>query len=226
MLSSYCPQPFIARNNIPDSVTAYASIADHRVASPHRDKIVSALSSPPFRQVLNRVAHDEVPTRTEIVDGLEVLKGCRKPLREEIERLRLLYKHRASGRAIDARPRVSTLEIMSAVPIRSIEIVGYAAAATQGAGISWVTDEIDLVKLSNEQVVLVKSDVLAPIATTGNYILLDAEGASPNDGDLVAATVRSEVNYLRRLCKRQRTAIVALRRARVFRRRVAAAWSS
>lgn len=199
-LSGFCPEPFVVFNNIVDSINAYASIADLRVATERRDRIVSAFRSAAFRRIVHRAAHDEEPTEAEVRDALHELTACRDDVRSEIERFRQLYHHALERRSIGPKTDPDPLVVDVRVPRTEIRITAHAAAASHGVGISWSARET--CRLAEQQVVLVKSDSLSPIALPGQLLLLDAEDRMPIDGDLVAVRDANARTYLRRFWKR------------------------
>ena len=80
---------------------------------------------------------------------------------------------------------------------KDISVVREAAAAHNGTGIEWeVADEYTI---ENCPVVQVCSDVIAPIALSGQYLLLDWEDRVPSDGDLVVAETHDTQKYIRRI---------------------------
>lgn len=195
-LSGYCPLPFAAFNDIPQSINNYERITDVRVATKRRDKIVVTLRAPQFTRVMHKLAHDEEVTKPDVIDGLAKLKECRKESETEIERFRELFKHELLKRRISARPIVSILSVNAKVPPIDLPVNGRAAAASNGVGITWIDTET--LNLSHYQVALVREDVLAPIALIGQYVVLDCVERVPTDGDLVAATAHKEKTYIRR----------------------------
>ena len=86
-LSSYCPEPFVVFNNVPQSIDNYANITDRNVATPERDQIVAALKSPRFQRVLRTPAHDESLNDVKVIDALKALEPCRRAVRKEIKRI-------------------------------------------------------------------------------------------------------------------------------------------
>lgn len=113
-LSGYCPVPFVTFNDMPATITAYASIKDVRVASGERDKIV----------------------------------------------------------------------------------IGHAAAASNGVGVTWV--DAQHLKLPQYPIVVIRADVLAPIAAIGQFAMLDDTDTVPKEGDLVAVRTQNNGRLLRR----------------------------
>ncbi len=195
-LSSYCPQPFAIFNNIPDTVTAYADISDRRVATRERDLIVKAFESPQFCRVKDWPAHDEETTQSDVRDGLGVLKGCQKAVEREIRRLKALYRHDLLGRALEERPSLEVLSLKNPLGECQLEVVGTAAAAHNGVGVSW--GEHLTTELAGLQAAIVTLDTISPIAQIGQCLLLDPVDNRPHDGDLVVVETDDGRRYLRR----------------------------
>ena len=195
-LSGYCPSPFAMFNNIPDTVRAYRRIADPTVATPERDRIVNALESPQFQRVMHKLAHDEDPAESEVRDGLKVLKECEKTVRAEIERFKGLYEHALLARAVEARPSVRILSLKDYIEGRKLDIVARAAAAENGVGVFWEENEVS--QLAGNQVVILKSDTIAPTGLIGQYLLLDSEEREPENSDLVVVETQDKQRYVRR----------------------------
>ena len=195
-LSGYCPNPFVLFNNIPGSVKEYQKISDPRVATRERDMIVRALESPQFGRVVHRFAHDEDPSESEVKDGLRVLKECEGVVRNEIERFKGLYEHALLARAVDARPSVKILSLKDCIGDWKLNTVGRAAAAQDGVGVFWEENEVS--QLAGNQVVILKSDTIAPTGLIGQYLFLDSEEREPEDKDLVVVETQDDQRYVRR----------------------------
>jgi len=196
-LSGFCPEPFFIWNNIPGTVDAYGRITDPRIATERRDRVMQDLRTPVFNRIMHRCAHDEDPTETEVLDGLELLKKCeREAVEHETVRLRGLYNHASLGRAIDARPNLDLLSFSESTAVRTMRITGEAAAASGGVGINWIDEET--ISVLPFHAVRVTSDVLAPIAMAGDILLLDSEDIPANDSDLVAVQLEDGRRLVRR----------------------------
>jgi SOS-response transcriptional repressor LexA len=195
-LSGYCPVPFVVFNDLRLTIENYASISDLRVASKRRDKIVAALKSPEFERVKHKLAHNEAVVEADVKDGLAKLMGCRKEAEAEIDRFKELFRHELLKRRISPRPALRLLSVDSVAPPIDLPVKGRAAAASNGVGITWI--EPETLGLTNYQVVLAKEDVIAPVALSGQYLLLASFDNNPTDGDLVAAETSDGKRYIRR----------------------------
>lgn len=194
-ISGYCPEPFHIFNNIPGTIDAYRRISNASIATDNRDCIVKALTSPEFDRVKHALAHDEELTKPVVQDALRVLTECyKRAVRPEIERFKSSYRHRQRDRAIPAS--VEILSLKDILPDINLRIVGRAAAASNGVGVTWI--EYGTSQLSGYQVALVKTDVLSPIALHGQYVLLDPDDSPPRDSDLVIAEDGEGNRYTRR----------------------------
>lgn len=195
-LSAYCPEPFHVLNSIPGSIANYQRNTDARVATSNRAEILTALRSPQFKRVMNRIAHDEEPTRPEVVDAHTRLNGCQKSVRQEIERFKSLQRHVIVGRGIPSRPTISSISLASALPDSRLRIITEAAAAERGIPIA--ADVYDIGEIAASPVALMQGDTLAPIVRAGQFLILDPQDREPNDSDLVIVETESAQRYARR----------------------------
>lgn len=200
-LSAYCADPFVIFNNVPGSVDAYAQIRDRNVVTAERNQIVKALRGAQFMRVLHKCAHNEVFTKTDVVDGLRSLESCRKAVRIEIERFKRLYSHALVGRGIPAKreapqPEIEILALKDSLSPWKLNIVHEAAAAQNGQGIEW--EESELHGLDGYQVAIAMGDMVDPIVLPGQFVLLDNKGATPRNEDLIIAETEEGERYLRR----------------------------
>jgi SOS-response transcriptional repressor LexA len=201
-LSAYAPEPFTVFNNATDTVLAYKRIADDRIATDRRDKIVAALESPQFERVRNRAAHDEEPTESDVRDALRVLQAVSDDVDFELKRLKGLHRHSVLGRGLGKRPCLESLPIATQVAPREIEITGRAAAASGGAAVQWL--ESSFIKIPELPCVLVLDHTLAPTCGRGDVAILDLEDAPVSNADLVAIATDEGQLYLRRFWGNER----------------------
>lgn len=195
-LSGYCPEPFFRFSDIRGTVEAYARIADPRVATGNRSEIVAALRSAEFVRIMHRLHHNEEVTCTDVKDALARLKDCKKAVDTEIRRFKTLYQHHLLGRAVDARPSVEVLSLKDRLEACELNIVGTAAAAHNGVGVSW--GEHLTTELAGLQAAIVTLDTISPIAQIGQCLLLDPVDNAPEDGDLVVVETEDGKRYVRR----------------------------
>jgi len=195
-VSAYAPEPFIVFNNIPNTIAAYKAIADDRIATERRDRIVEALESPQFDRVRNRSAHDEEPSESDVRDALRVLQGAAEDVEYELKRLKGLHRHSVLGRGLGRRPCLESLPISSECSTRRIEITGRAAAASRGAGVQWL--ESSFIDIPELPCILVLNQTLAPTCVRGDLAILDLLDEPVADADLVAIATEEAQRFLRR----------------------------
>jgi len=200
-LSAYCPEPFHVFNKIPRSIANYEKITDIRVATSNRTKILAGLKSPQFKRVVHRIAHDEEPTRPEVVDAHGCLQGCQKFVRQEIKCFKSLQRHVIVGRGIPSRPTITSISLASTLPDSRLQIIAEAAAADRGIPIA--ADVYDVGEIAACPVALMKGDMLAPIVRTGQFLILDPQDREPNDSDLVVVETESGQCYARRFWRQR-----------------------
>lgn len=197
-ISGYCPTPFTVFNNFPATINGYGGCTDPRIATPDRDKIVTALNSAEFSKFKHKPAHNLTVIEADVRDALTVLKGISKNTRYEIERLKTLSRHDLLNRALDARPSVEILSLKNGIVSGELPFVGLAAASTSGSGIE-VEWAHNLTLQSDEyELALVKLDTIAPIANIGQVLLLDSSDSPCASGDLVIAKTDDGDRYIRR----------------------------
>lgn len=195
-LSGYSPAPFVVFNDTAATLAAYVRITDPRVATPGRDLIVTTLQSAEVQLVLNKTAHDDDPTQTEVRDCLKVLRKCSKVVRREVDRLKELYGHDLLRRAVEARPSLSVLTARDSLSDCDLKVVGAAAAAHNGVGVCW--GETCTARLTGAQAALATLDTISPVARIGDRLLLDPLEKMPANGDLVVAVTEDGKRYLRK----------------------------
>jgi SOS-response transcriptional repressor LexA len=79
----------------------------------------------------------------------------------------------------------------------NLEVVRAAAAAHNTQGIEW--DLSDEYRLEGYSVVLLRSEVISPIALPGQYLVLDWEEREPESKDLVIVETNDGKRYVRRI---------------------------
>jgi SOS-response transcriptional repressor LexA len=210
-LSSYCPEPFVVFNDVPQSIDNYANITDRSVATAERDQIVTALRSPKFQRVLHAPAHDESLNEVEVRDALKALEPCRKGVKKEIRRFSELRRHEVQGRGVTPEPQenhpsIRILSFEKTIAWGGLDIVREAAAAHNGQGIEW--DENDKRTLEGHPVVILATDVISPIGLTGQYLVLDSEERMPANKDLVAVETENGKRYVRRFWQEEDGSVV------------------
>jgi len=200
-LSGYCPaKGFVVYNNIVQSIDNYAAITDPRVATPERDRIVTALRSPEVEWVRNPVAHTGHRTPQEIEDALSCLRECNKDLLTELGRFKKLSARVSEARALPPIVEFAPLRLDGPVASASMPIVTQAAAAHDGMAIA--VDEHAIAHIAESRVALLKLDSLQPLARPGQHLLLDPEEREPGNGELVVAETDSGDRYARRFWRR------------------------
>ena len=195
-LSAYSPEPFVVFNNIKDSVLGYARIADPQIATANRDNIVRLLQAPPFARVMHRAAHDEEPTESEARDALRDLLECRRITAAETERLKQSRTHALLARAVAPVAAIEALTSLPELPKADVRIIGRAAAATNGVGVTWIEDVVTT--LNELQVVLITHDTLLPIIDVGQYALIDPRGSLPMPSEMAIVQTEHGERYVRR----------------------------
>jgi len=196
-LSGYCPIPFLA-DKLGPSIDNYASITDIRIATPERDNIIKILRSTKIDRIADAANHDEPIQKPDIEDALKEIKKCLKAVRSEIWRFKQLYNHALAGRKIgDSDGIVINLASFKNQCVdKSIHVVHEAAAAHNGQGIDWDTNE--KYSLKEYSIIQVCSDIISPIAQCGQYVLLGSTEVEPDNGDLVSFEAPDSQKYLRR----------------------------
>jgi hypothetical protein len=200
-LSAYCPEPFHVFNDIPGNISNYEGITDTRVATSNRKNILAAFKSSQFERVMHRIAHDEEPTRTEVVDAHARLDGCQKFVRQEIEYFKSLQLHAIVGRGIPSRPTIAHLSLVPSLPDSRLRIIAEAAAAEYGIPIA--ADVYDIGEIAANPLAIMNSGTLAPIVRPGQFLILDAQDREPNDSDLVVVKTESNQCYARRFWRQR-----------------------
>lgn len=202
-LSGYCPQPFVVFDNIPQSISNYSAITDPVIATPDRDTIVQTLNCAHIERILHKLHHNEAVNKPDVKDASDALQQCTKVVKREIKRLKGLYNHALLNRCRGSSTPV-ILEISGFKRDRvrkDLLVVREAAAAHNGEGIEWnVTDEYPV---DSCPVVQVCADVVAPVALSGQYLLLDWEDREPANGDLVVVESPDKKKYVRRMWREE-----------------------
>lgn len=198
-ISSYCPKPFVVKDNLVDTIKAYQREMDPQIATTKRDHIVRILTSMPVNRVLNKLHHNHSINQPDVEDALTELEICRKDVFVEIKRLRALWKHRSTGRPLgplEPRSIPFALRPEIEIPDARLQVVGSAAAAAQGQPIDLT--EQTRVRLVAVSPLLVKVSTLSPVALPGQFVLVAGQDTACTNGDLVAARTEEKGSYLRR----------------------------
>lgn len=209
-MSAYCPQPFFVAGNYKASVDNYCSIINHVIVNEKYVRIRSALDDSRVTGLVHKLHHDESVQRPDVEDAYKVLSECKKAVQQEISRFKVMYNHEFSR----LQNMAGTNVVMDTDNLRSNRIkIGFsvireAAAAHNGEGIEW--DMADKYTIEDCQVVQVCSDVIAPVALSGQYLLLDGEGHTPSNGDLVIAETYDNQKYIRRMWREEEGGAVIL----------------
>jgi SOS-response transcriptional repressor LexA len=205
-LSGYCHQPFIVFNDIPQSLDRYSSITNPVIATTERDTIIRIFRGEKVSRILNRLHHNEPIQKPEVVDAMHALEECTKAVRNEIKRFKELYNHALLDRRRGLGVVLEISEFKEDKINRTLSLVRKAAAAHNAEGIEWDINEDYAIE--NCPVVQVCSDIIAPIALPGQYLLLDWENREPANGDLVVVETSDKEKYIRRIWRKENGIVI------------------
>jgi len=199
-ISQYCPKPFIVFNNLRLSVDNYAEITDAEIATQERDTIVQTLRCRHVQRVIDKLHHNEAVNRPDVEDALRILQQqAKKVIEKEIKRFKGLYQHALSGRGRGQGTGVvlSISPFTENLMYKNLEVVREMAAAHNAEGIEW--DANDEYSLGGYPIVLLRSEVISPIALPGQYLVLDWQVKGPESKDLVIVETKDGKRYVRRI---------------------------
>jgi len=207
-LSGYGPEPFIVYNKLPQSIDNYAGITNTAIATKERDTIVQAFRHRKIERIVHKLHHNNAVNEPDVRDAFSVLVQCKKTVRREIERIKGMYQHALLNRGVrQEKGVVLTISRFGNMEIdEEIEVLREAAAAHNAQGIEW--DVSDEYRLEGYSVVLLRSEVISPIALPGQYLVLDWQEREPESRDLVIVETYDGKRYVRRIWKNEDKTIV------------------
>jgi len=195
-LNGYSPIRFRRRDDLVGTIRDYGMITDPRIEGQNQRCIVGILTRD-FIDEIRRLCHGEDAQVEEFEDALTKLMECKKQVDEEIMRLKKLYQADLEALAIQPRVQIITLEDWRSNSVDSIIVLREAAASHNAQGIEWnLSDEY---RLEGYSVVLLRSEVISPIALPGQYLVLDWEEREPERKDLVIVETNDGKRYVRRI---------------------------
>jgi len=204
-LDAYSGTPFFNPRDLTKSIGSYAAITPPNVlATESQKKIAKILQCSDVQRVINAGSHAETEvsiTKPMIRLCLDQLVACDKPFRAELERLERIRRPSRQARRLPLSnvvvfPQIPNSAIWKA-PIK-ITSIGRAAARPDGIFIS-ESEESTIAELRPGSLVLVCGNSLAPVARSGQWVILDDEDTGVLDGDLVAIEALDGRRLLRRV---------------------------
>ncbi len=204
-LNGYCPIKFRRLDDLVGSISAYGRINDPRIEGENQKLIVGILNRA-FIEEIRRLCHPEDAQVEEFEDALGKLMECKKYVDEEIKRMKKIYQEDLEALAIQPRVEIIKVEDWQRHSVDNITVLREAAAAHNAQGIEW--DVSDEYRLEGHSVVLLRSEVISPIALPGQYLVLDWQDREPESGDLVIVETDDGKRYVRRIWKKEDKTIV------------------
>jgi SOS-response transcriptional repressor LexA len=205
VLNGYSPIPFRRKDDLVGSIRDYSNIDDPRIRGENQKLIVDILTRD-FIEEIRRLCHDEEAQPEEFEDALNKLMECKKYVDKEIGRLKKHYQADLDALSIRAGLQIEMLNHRLPRVETTVRIVREAAAAHNAQGIEWELN--DEYRLEGCPVVLLCSDVIAPIGLVGQYLILDWEDRKPKNEDFVVVKTDDEKRYVRRIWFEEDGAIV------------------